>query len=73
VYLESYLEIQPIYHYAERRIEAHIFLCFLALLLEWELAKRLRGYYEIAKEDKLAARKWKNCFKYANIDSKKGV
>jgi len=33
----------------------------------------MRGYYEIAKEDKLAARKWKNCFKYANIDSKKGV
>jgi len=45
----------------------------LALLLEWELARRLRGYYEIAKEDKLAARKWKNYFKYANIDSKKGV
>ena len=40
--LKSYLEIQPIYHYAERRIEAHIFLCFLALLLEWELARRLK-------------------------------
>jgi len=34
-YLESDLEIQPIYNYAERRIEGHIFLCFLALLLEW--------------------------------------
>jgi len=33
--LKSYLEIQPIYHYAERRIEAHIFLCFLALLHEF--------------------------------------
>jgi len=39
--LKSYLEIQPIYHFAERRIEAHIFLCFLALLLEWELAPRV--------------------------------
>jgi len=25
-----------------RRIEAHTFLCFLALLLEWELARRLK-------------------------------
>jgi len=41
-YLESDLEIQPIYNYAERRIEAHIFLCFLAMLLEWELARRLK-------------------------------
>ena len=40
--LKNYLEIQPIYHYAERRIETHIFLCFLALLLEWELARRLK-------------------------------
>ena len=41
--LKTYLEIQPIYHYVERRIEAHIFLCFLALLLEWELSKRLKA------------------------------
>ena len=40
--LKSYLEIQPIYHYVPRRIKAHIFLCFLALLLEWEFTKRLK-------------------------------
>jgi len=40
--LKSYFEIQPIYHYVPRRIKAHIFLCFLALLLEWELSKRLK-------------------------------
>lgn len=40
--LKSYLEIQPIYHYVPRRIKAHIFLCFLALLLEWEFSKRLK-------------------------------
>jgi len=40
--LKSYFEIQPIYHYVPRRIKAHIFLCFLALLLEWEFTKRLK-------------------------------
>jgi transposase len=40
--LKSQFEIQPIYHYVPRRIRGHIFLCFLALLLEWELAKRLK-------------------------------
>ena len=44
--LKTYLEIQPIYHRVERRIEAHIFLCFLALLLEWELSKRLKAINE---------------------------
>jgi len=40
--LKSYFEIQPIYHYVPRRIKAHIFLCFLALLVEWEFSKRLK-------------------------------
>jgi len=40
--LKSHFEIQPIYHYVPRRIKAHIFLCFLALLLEWEFTKRLK-------------------------------
>jgi len=40
--LKSEFEIQPIYHYVPRRIRGHIFLCFLALLLEWELRKRLK-------------------------------
>ena len=44
--LKSQFEIQPIYHYVPRRIRGHIFLCFLALLLEWELAKRLKEFGE---------------------------
>ncbi len=39
--LKSKLEIGPIYHYAERRIKAHIFICFLALLLKITFHKNL--------------------------------
>jgi hypothetical protein len=31
------LEIRPIHHRLERRVRAHIFLCMLALYLEWHL------------------------------------
>ena len=31
---KSELEMGPIYHYTERRIRAHIFICFLALVLK---------------------------------------
>lgn len=37
----------PIYHYTERRIRAHIFICFLALVLRIALDKALKN---ISKE-----------------------
>ena len=39
--LKSELEMGPIYHYTERRIRAHIFICFLALLLKVIFKKSL--------------------------------
>jgi transposase len=39
--LKSELEMGPIYHYTERRIRAHIFVCFLALLLKIVFHKNL--------------------------------
>ena len=39
--LKSELEMGPIYHYTERRIRAHIFVCFLALLLRIVFHKNL--------------------------------
>jgi transposase len=39
--LKSELEMGPIYHYTERRIRAHIFICFLALLLKVAFHKEL--------------------------------
>ena len=39
--LKSELEMGPIYHYTERRIRAHIFVCFLALVLKVVFHKEL--------------------------------
>ena len=40
--LKNELAMGPIYHWTERRIRAHIFVCFLALLLKIILLKRLK-------------------------------
>lgn len=40
--LKTELEIGPIYHYMERRIRAHIFVCFLALQIKIALTKSLK-------------------------------
>ncbi len=47
------LEIGPIYHYTERRIRAHIFICFLALMLRVRLHKALMRIDEKASFDKM--------------------
>lgn len=39
--LKNELEMGPIYHYTEHRIRAHIFICFLALMLKTVLHKSL--------------------------------
>lgn len=39
--LKSELSMGPIYHYTERRIRAHIFICFLALVLKVVFHKNL--------------------------------
>jgi len=36
------LEIRPIHHRLERRVKAHVFLCMLALYLEWHLRQAWR-------------------------------
>lgn len=39
--LKNDLEVGPIYHFKQERIVAHIFICFLALLLKIALKKRI--------------------------------
>jgi len=41
--LKSSLEIRPVYHFTERRVRAHVFICFLAFHLECVLRSRLRA------------------------------
>jgi transposase len=40
--LKSSLDIRPMYHWVDRRIEAHIFMCVMALQLQRVLRHRLR-------------------------------
>ena len=35
------LQIRPIFHWAEPRVRAHVFLCMLAYYVEWHLRQRL--------------------------------
>ena len=39
------LEIRPIYHNLDRRIEAHVFLCMLVYYLEWHALQRLQPLF----------------------------
>lgn len=41
--LKGDLEIRPIFHHSERRVEAHIFVAFLAYCLQITLTRRLNG------------------------------
>jgi transposase len=41
--LKSSLDIRPMYHWVDRRIEAHIFICVMALQIQRLMRQRLRG------------------------------
>lgn len=40
------LQIRPIYHRKDDRIETHVFICFLAYYLEWHMLQRLKPLWE---------------------------
>lgn len=39
--LKSLITIQPVFHYTEKRIKAHIFVCFLALIVKWYICRTI--------------------------------
>jgi len=41
--LKSSLKLRPVYHWTERRIRAHVFICVLALQVERTMTLRLQG------------------------------
>ncbi len=50
--LKSSLDVKPMYHWTEKRIKGHIFICFLALVLELGLKNKLvKVSYDEAMED----------------------
>ncbi|MGC8894611.1 MAG: IS1634 family transposase, partial [candidate division WOR-3 bacterium] len=54
--LKSSLEIRPMYHWTDRRIEAHVFVCFLALVMARELELRLNKGIE-SDDERITAEK----------------
>ena len=43
--LKSELQMGPIYHWKDRRIRAHIMICFMAFCLRVSLYKKLKKYF----------------------------
>jgi len=39
------LEIRPVYHQLDQRIEAHVFLCMLAYYLQWHMQQKLAALF----------------------------
>lgn len=46
--LKNEIEVGPIYHYVERRIRGHIFICFIALQMKVFLSKKIKEIDEEA-------------------------
>lgn len=46
--LKSLITVQPIFHWKEERIRAHIFTCFLSLILKWYICRKLNQYSQEA-------------------------
>ena len=44
--LKSELQMGPIYHWKDRRIRAHIMICFMAFCLRVSLEKSLKSYFQ---------------------------
>ncbi len=42
--LKSLITIQPVFHYTEKRIRAHIFVCFLSLIVKWYILRTINPY-----------------------------
>lgn len=53
--LKSGLDLRPVYHFTERRIRGHVMVCFLALVLEMALRRKIKalGKEEVSYEDLL--------------------
>jgi transposase len=44
--IKNYIDMRPIYHYRERRVKAHVFICFLAYYLLKHMEIRLKPLLE---------------------------
>jgi hypothetical protein len=47
--LKSTLLLRPVYHWTEKRIRAHVFICVLALQLERWMRRKLEGVASVPR------------------------
>lgn len=45
--LKSLITVQPIFHYKEQRIKAHVFACFLSLIIKWYICRMINQYTQV--------------------------
>lgn len=45
--LKNLISIRPIYHYKEERIKAHIFVCFLVLIIKWYICRTIDSQSQV--------------------------
>ena len=50
------LEVRPVYHKTDARIQCHVFLCMLAYYLQWHMNQRLKPLFQ--SDGKNKKRKW---------------
>ncbi len=66
--MKSNLEVRPVFHWTEKRIKGHFFVCFLAFLLERTLEFKLRE--SNIESTPLKIRKVINSMNFARFESK---
>lgn len=42
--IRGVIPLQPVFHYTEKRIRAHIFVCFLSLIVKWHILRTINPY-----------------------------
>lgn len=42
--LKNLITIQPVFHFTERRIRAHILVCFLSLVVKWQIFRTINPF-----------------------------
>jgi len=50
------LEVRPLHHHKEERVRAHVFLCMLALYVQWHMQRALRPLLFAEESDTLPTR-----------------
>lgn len=66
--MKSTLEVEPVFHWTEKRIKGHFVICFLAFLLERTLEFKLKSEGERISPERIREALKSLCFAKMNVD-----